>query len=117
MVGVCFINFEVFISQWIPITDWQQMRQEGHSRLECFFKTRIRAPIQSNSVSCPIDIWVVFAEPICPQEYVMVSSIGDKKIGEFGVSGAHFHLERRSMVNCSLGVDCPINVMWKDGVL
>src|SRR6266704_5614105 len=116
-VGVCFINFEVFISQWVPITDWQQLCQEGRSRFECFFKTRLRAPIKSNSVSCPIDIRVVFAEPICPQEYVMISSIGDEKIGNFDVSGAHFYLERRSMVNRSLSVDCSINVSWKDGVL
>ena len=47
----------------------------------------------------------------------MISRIGDKKIGKFGVSGAHFHLERCNMVNRSLGVDCSINVSWKDGVL
>ena len=47
----------------------------------------------------------------------MISSIGDKKIGEFSVSGAYFHLELCSMVNCSLGVDCSIDISWEDGVL
>jgi len=47
----------------------------------------------------------------------MISSIGDEKIGEFGVSGAHFHLERSSVVNCSLGVDRSINISWIDGAL
>src|SRR6266705_5327616 len=110
MVGICFINFEEFISQWVPITNWQQLRQEGCDGFNCFFKTRIRAPIQGNSVSCPVDIWVMLAEPICPKEYIMISSIGDEKIGKFSVSGTHFHLERRSVVNCSLGVDRSINI-------
>jgi len=59
----------------------------------------------------------MFAEPICSKEYVMISCIGDKKIGKFSMSGAHFHLESCGMVDCSLGVDCSINIMWIDGAL
>jgi len=59
----------------------------------------------------------MLAEPICPKEYVVISSIGDEKIGKFGVLGTHFYLERRSVVNCSLGVDCSINISWIDGAL
>ena len=47
----------------------------------------------------------------------MISGIGDKKIGKFGMLGAHFHLESCGMVDCSLGVDCSINVTWVNGVL
>jgi len=47
----------------------------------------------------------------------VISSIGDKKIGKFSVLGAHFHLESRGMVDCSLGIDRTINVSWIDGAL
>jgi len=59
----------------------------------------------------------MFAKPICPKEYIVISSIGNKKIGKFGVLGVHFHLESRGMVDCSLGVDHSINISWVDGAL
>jgi len=92
MVGVCFVNIEIFFSQWVPITDWQQLRNEGRCWFLSFFKASRGAPIKSNSIGCPVDVWIVFTKPIRSKEDVVIAGVGNKKVCKFRMSGAHFYL-------------------------
>jgi len=70
----------VFISQWVPITGWQQLREKGCYRIVGFFKICGRASIKGNSIGCPVDIWIVLAEPIRSEKYIMVASVSNEKV-------------------------------------